>query len=840
MRPSEWSLSRRIYSSIGLLAAVVLAVFLFMAITGVVAAIEAKNKFETLQDELTAKGLADLGDPTVYVLLSEQFDDAQRSAGRARSRLRFAGWATWMPVVGDDIERSRTQLSMAYFLARAGYGLASTFQAALSPQSDEPDQSLQITKSLEAAEPILARVESDLAEARLLRLEIGEDGLDGRYTSLLDTYLPQIQTLAYISSHQPAIIAKGYELTLELATVEALVSDPLQVLVSPGSVDASLDNLIEQSRGLVAELEPLRQTVRQSLEESSGAGSEILQTVDLIGQAAALLEHSAAGALGLLAVARAAEEEGLLTAEFGAIARSALEASQAGLTLAKQDAFALAALMDQQESEKDAPQLALGFAGSANLSAASVADVQLVLDRAFETAQFFETFLGFDGPRSYLLLAQNQQEIRATGGFIGAAIRATVDQGELVELDFKDSTTVDLLPPTYANNPLPPEPLYWYLWMGRLLFRDANWSPHFPTSAARVADVYRLGQGSQLDGVFTGSKALLVKLTDLIEGIEVPGIDVPLTGEITQAYTDGNLPYACTDRHVSTRGQRCFDEDAFFALYDRLTDGFSGQERASVVQLFRDELAGGNMMAHIFDLNEGRLLWELGWNGAILPVDHDYLQIVDSSLPGHTTESVRRSWEYQVVLHVGRPLESQLRLRYTHLEGLRADRVCRQSVPESSNCFWNYFRVYVPNSAIDMVAPPVPLNQGAEKLIWGYPEADSSSLVRSADVGPARLTEIGGFIAVAPDSVVTVPIEYRLPWGTVRSTGEDSYEYRLRIEKQPGIDNDTGQVLVQLPGGASIIAVSQEPVTNDDGRLVFEFNLDTDKELAITFSAGGG
>lgn len=230
------------------------------------------------------------------------------------------------------------------------------------------------------------------------------------------------------------------------------------------------------------------------------------------------------------------------------------------------------------------------------------------------------------------------------------------------------------------------------------------------------------------------------------------------------------------------------------------------------------------------------MLWELGWNGAILPVDHDYFQVVDSSLPGHTAEAVSRSWDYQVKLSVGQPLESKLRLRYNHREGPREDPVCRQSAPESSNCFWNYFRVYVPGTATKVVAPPVPLNQGSEKLIWGYPDADSLSLKSTTDVGPSRLTEIGGFIAVAPDSVVTVPLEYQLPWEIVRSTGPDSFEYRLLLDKQPGIDDDDVMVAVQLPTGADLISVSPEPVSNSGGLLGFKFTLDTDKQVTVAFT----
>jgi hypothetical protein len=50
-------------------------------------------------------------------------------------------------------------------------------------------------------------------------------------------------------------------------------------------------------------------------------------------------------------------------------------------------------------------------------------------------------------------------------------------------------------------------------------------------------------------------------------------------------------------------------------------------------------------VAHIFDLNEGGLLWDLGWNGAIPPVDHDYLSVVDSTVASHTAEDIVRTWD---------------------------------------------------------------------------------------------------------------------------------------------------------------------------------------------------
>ena len=136
-----------------------------------------------------------------------------------------------------------------------------------------------------------------------------------------------------------------------------------------------------------------------------------------------------------------------------------------------------------------------------------------------------------------------------------------------------------------------------------------------------------------------------------------------------------------------------------------------------------------------------------------------------------------------------------------------------------------------------MVAPPVPLNQGAEKLIWGYPDPDSLSLGLSTNVGPAPLTEVGGFIAVAPDSVMTVPLSYQLPWNTVRALGGNNYEYRLLIQKQPGIDTDFIEIALELPPGSEIIKSSPAPEATKGRWLSFRFQLEADTQIVVSFRA---
>jgi hypothetical protein len=805
--------------------------------TGVAAALQARDHFDDVQTKLQRLSPVDMLNAGLYQFLATQFRDAEQSAGRARSRLRFLGLFKWLPGIGGRIKESLTQLEMAYFLARAGRNLATTYQGALEllpADLSAEEASQRITEALEKALPSLIQVEADLQRVRQFRNGLAAAGLNNRYASLIDTYLPQVQAVIYISRINPRVTGQAYAISRELTALDDLTVDPLLVVSQSAQVKQSLAIILERSRWLVAELEVMRAAAKENASQPPGIRGQILPAIELMLQGAVLLENVTAVTQGLLALSEAVEKHGFLTREFGQVAGPALKDAEARLILAKEEGAALRLLLAQRKGGGDASRPSPLLSSTSGISSGSLDRLEVLLGRAFDGVRFQHWFLGFQGPRTYLVLGQNQQEIRATGGLIGVAVQITLDQGHLVSLRYHDSTTVDALPPQYPNNPPAPEPIYWYLWMERLLFRDANWSPHFPASAALIADLYRLGQGVQVDGVITGTKGLIVDMVDLLGDISVPSLSEPLTRETADYYTNAdNSPYQCSQRHVSGRGKRCFDEDLFFALNGRLSSRISDKEKVAIIRLFKTALDRGNILVHVFEPEQAKTLTDLGWNGAIPLINHDYLLVVDSSFPGHTAGAVVRHWDYQVSLQVGKPAMALLRVRYDHQGTRLKGQICRQS--EFFECYWNYFRIYVPRTATNVVAPPVPLHEGSEKLIWGYSDADSGSLVRDSDTGPARLTEVGGYIAVAPDSITTVPLEYQLPWELVRPIGRDSYEYRLLVQKQPGMDRDRVSVAVELPLGTELLATSPAPKTRNGRWVTFDFPLDSDKQVVITF-----
>src|SRR4051812_1142890 len=86
--------------------------------------------------------------------------------------------------------------------------------------------------------------------------------------------------------------------------------------------------------------------------------------------------------------------------------------------------------------------------------------------------------LGSAAPRTYLLIAENREELRPTGGYIGTAGVVTVNGGKIERQEFGTSVAYDLEPDILVP---PPSPLVRYLQSSYWQMRDANWWPDFPS-----------------------------------------------------------------------------------------------------------------------------------------------------------------------------------------------------------------------------------------------------------------------------------------------------------------------------------------------------------------------
>ena len=102
------------------------------------------------------------------------------------------------------------------------------------------------------------------------------------------------------------------------------------------------------------------------------------------------------------------------------------------------------------------------------------------VDQLLDLSRIARRVLGVDEPKTYLLIAQSSDELRASGGFIAAAWLVSLVQGQIADTRFFVAGQVD----DYSRPlPAPPQGLKRYLYGDVWVFRDTTWFPDFPISA---------------------------------------------------------------------------------------------------------------------------------------------------------------------------------------------------------------------------------------------------------------------------------------------------------------------------------------------------------------------
>jgi hypothetical protein len=64
-----------------------------------------------------------------------------------------------------------------------------------------------------------------------------------------------------------------------------------------------------------------------------------------------------------------------------------------------------------------------------------------------------------------------------------------------------------------------------------------------------------------------------------------------------------------------------------------------------------------------------------------------------------------------------------------------------------------------------------------------------------------------------------------------------TFEYRLLVQKQAGMDRDQVRVAVEIPASTRLLQAWPKPVVQQGRWVAFDFLLDSDKEVSVVFKA---
>lgn len=444
-----------------------------------------------------------------------------------------------------------------------------------------------------------------------------------------------------------------------------------------------------------------------------------------------------------------------------------------------------------------------------------------------------EELLGAHGPRKYLFLFQNNQELRPTGGFIGS----------YGLLDFKDGIARQFFIDGIFNpdgqlseNIVPPKPIQkvsagWSL-------HDSNWFPDFPTSAEKAISFYEKTGGPTVDGVFTLTPTVMERLLSVVGPIELPdyGITVdeknfvPLIQEQVEEKYDKeeNKPKKILSDLAGILLERVFSESDPVALYNIANVMVAGMNEKQILLYTRDQPTEN-------------LIRSAGWSGEISATPKDYLEVVHTNLNGFKTDGViKNSVTHQADIQDDGSVIVTTTIRRVHTGG---------NTPYE---WWNqvnsdYMRVYVPKGSVLLSADGMTRESDAAPLDYdklGFkrdPDVEQEEAAIHIDESTGTRvgeefgkTVFGNWVYVSPGETVEVTYRYRLPF-RVDPAHADTAGYSLLFEKQPGLDALDFETSVHYPDRFTPIWQSNLNLVPYQSVLSQKKRLSTDTFTGVVF-----
>ena len=437
-----------------------------------------------------------------------------------------------------------------------------------------------------------------------------------------------------------------------------------------------------------------------------------------------------------------------------------------------------------------------------------------------------------EGPKTYLLLVQNEDELRPTGGFITAVGTLLVQDGLISNLSFEDSSDLE-----NWNMPYPAAPwqLRQYMNSPVMILGDTSWYTDFPTAALFAETLYSYAKTHSVNGVIAFDQQMLVEILEVTGQIMLEGESDPVDANNVITFMRAEKTPSPEDLTNPGWSNKAFMIKIANALVGKIFSGEIPSERLAVV--LYQVLQEHHLLIKVDSPPITSLLERYRMDGAVTAGEGDFLMAVDSNIGFNKTNAVvTSSIYYEIDLSVPSAPTSDLTILHTNKSG---EVICKHwnkiRVPGEddypiTDCYWNYLRVYLPAWAELLEATPqfIPAN-------WMILHRDIPAQVDTLEEGIEGVQAFGTLQVVPGGQTLATTFRFALPAGVLESQeGTSQYLYRLMVQKQPGTLAVPLTIRVIPPTNAVVLAIPAGATYRLEGILI-QTDLRIDREFEIVF-----
>jgi len=436
---------------------------------------------------------------------------------------------------------------------------------------------------------------------------------------------------------------------------------------------------------------------------------------------------------------------------------------------------------------------------------------------AFQISNLLPYFTGSTGTKSYLLLMQNNTELRPGGGFIGNVGLIDFENGHIKNISIEDVYNIDgqlkekIEPPTQLKDKLGVKQFY---------LRDSNWSPDFSQNVQLARDFFKKETGKTVDG------AIAIDL-NLVEGI------LKATGPLKLS----DYGETITAENLFDRGEY-YSEIGFFpgssqkkdffgalsrALIDRVLTGISNPTSNTgnfsylkLIEAINNSLAQKHLMLSVDDAVLGSFIQTQGYNHPLPPTDYspnndatetrDFLAISEANLGANKVNRyIERTIDYDMTVGRDADLVAKLTITYTNKS---------QAETWPGGKYVDFLRIYVPKGS----------------ALFAYKNGSETDIKQVTGDNYGDLTVMSTFVEVPVKTTKSVVFNYRIPKNIKLETAP---AYSLYIQKQPGTGPDPFNFTFNLPNYLIATALNGNDLKPPTRNLTEQTTLASDKIFKI-------
>ncbi len=394
--------------------------------------------------------------------------------------------------------------------------------------------------------------------------------------------------------------------------------------------------------------------------------------------------------------------------------------------------------------------------------------------------------LGDESPQTYLLIFQNSNEQRPTGGFIGSYGKLVLDKGKIDKLVVDDVYNIDGLLETKGVNFEPPEPLKKHLGVSLWLMRDANWSPNFPASAQQIMDFYSQAMGDNIDGVIAFDLNIVQNLLELAGPIYLAQFNETIT---TENFFEKTEFYSEADYYSGSPQKKTFLSLLAAKLLENIFK-LEISDFGKLAQVIKNSLTERHLLIYLPQGEVENLLAAKNWDGGMRNFDGDFLMVVDANV-GATKANyyVKRNLSY-TVKNIDRQggFEGTLTVNYIHGAASNA---------WPGGAYKNYVRVYTPKGSV------------LKKVESSSEGVDTKALDITEEIDQTEengKAVFGTIFTLDAGKSLSLTFVYNLP---SKEGLLNTNSYSLLVQKQSGTVADPLTVDFLTPFGKEVVSIPE-------------------------------